>query len=90
MPSLHSRQGHSLRLLGSCERDEVCVTVDIYTLVRELRDKVDKCNSRKSQDSRELTMKVNFKTFSHHKRYSLKGKRKYESLKVFKFTDSKM
>ncbi len=32
------------------------VNIDIHTLVRELRDKVDRYNSQRSQDSRELTI----------------------------------
>ncbi len=62
MSGLHSHQGHSLRLLGSYEQDEVRVNVDIYTLVRELCDKVDR---GKLRDSRDLTKKI--KNLSHHK-----------------------
>ncbi len=40
-PGLHSHWTHSSRLSARCEWDEVRTNVDIHTLVRELRDKVE-------------------------------------------------
>ncbi len=41
MPGLHSHRRHLSRFLVRCERDKVRTNVDIHTLVRELRDKVE-------------------------------------------------
>ncbi len=51
MTGLYSRRGYLSRLSRNCERDEVCMNIDIHTLVRELWDRY---NSRKSRDSRGL------------------------------------
>ncbi len=54
MPGLHSRQGHSSRILASSKQNEVRANVDIHTLVRELRDNVDRGKSRDSRTVRIL------------------------------------